>query len=123
MDQRERVKEIDCLRSYDNFLSWTGGRLGRCGCGAEVCEKVWGVKLDVRSRDEYNCGERGDLIGSFILFACFRILIFFCRTAVISRVAGIEPTHTVLKTGVLPLNYTPLVVCVARVRQDFHLYG
>lgn len=25
-----------------------------------------------------------------------------------SRVAGIEPTHTVLKTVVLPLNYTPL---------------
>ena len=28
----------------------------------------------------------------------------------ISRVAGIEPTQTVLKTVVLPLNYTPLRV-------------
>lgn len=28
----------------------------------------------------------------------------------ISRVAGIEPTHTVLKTVVLPLNYTPVVL-------------
>ena len=27
---------------------------------------------------------------------------------VMSRVAGIEPTQTVLKTVVLPLNYTPL---------------
>ena len=26
----------------------------------------------------------------------------------ISRVAGIEPTQSVLKTDVLPLNYTPL---------------
>ena len=26
----------------------------------------------------------------------------------ITRVEGIEPTHTVLKTVVLPLNYTPL---------------
>jgi hypothetical protein len=38
-----------------------------------------------------------------------RILgLVFTTDDVITRVAGIEPTQTVLKTVVLPLNYTPL---------------
>ena len=33
------------------------------------------------------------------------------RITRITRIAGIEPTQTVLKTAVLPLNYTPKKVC------------
>ena len=71
--------------------------------GTRVSEGLEGAKLEARNR-----GEVGNSTSSLDLFARFMVLIFFCRTAVIARVAGIEPTHTVLKTGVLPLNYTPL---------------
>ena len=30
----------------------------------------------------------------------------------ITRIAGIEPTHTILKTAVLPLNYIPLIISI-----------
>lgn len=41
----------------------------------------------------------------------FRVFLYGIKllTYVITRVAGIEPTHVVLKTTVLPLNYTPLM--------------
>ena len=35
------------------------------------------------------------------------VIAFLLITNEITRVAGIEPTHMVLKTIVLPLNYTP----------------
>ena len=37
----------------------------------------------------------------------FILDVFFLLLKIISRVAGIEPTRMVLKTRVLPLNYTP----------------
>ena len=54
--------------------------------------------------------EEGEI---FCLFNNFLLI-----TNEITRVAGIEPTHMVLKTIVLPLNYTPW-----DGKQDFHLYG
>jgi hypothetical protein len=54
--------------------------------------------------------EEGEI---FCLFDNFLLI-----TNEITRVAGIEPTHMVLKTIVLPLNYTPW-----DGKQDFHLYG
>ena len=48
-----------------------------------------------------------DLVGLHKLLSVFLDLV---NTRVINtRVAGIEPTHVVLKTTVLPLNYTPLL--------------
>ena len=41
---------------------------------------------------------------------CFCSDDFLKSFVIITRIVGIEPTHTVLKTVVLPLNYIPLIL-------------
>ena len=40
-----------------------------------------------------------------------------------SRIAGIEPTQTVLKTAVLPLNYTPSGFDLSNINRTGTPYG
>ena len=76
-----------------------------------MCRKGAGEEIKL-GRDETAAEE----VGIFLIL--IPLLIWLRRVnwelvsrrfkKVISRVAGIEPTQTVLKTVVLPLNYTPL---------------
>lgn len=88
-----------------------------------LLNSIIGLVLGVYSREGFLLRKKPlqglFLIGKLLRF-CNKILLRFsllrlyldAKKRLITRVAGIEPTRTVLKTVVLPLNYTPFIVLV-----------